>query len=101
MTVGKFRSFLYALARILGDIQAIRHGRIGQRIGRRVTGRITGRLLGRLELVSKIPQHDFHAAESDHPQEIIDGVLVARDQAAKHLQPGEQALDGPASPVAA
>ena len=54
-----------------------------------------------LELVSKIPQHDFHTSESDHPQEIIDVVLVARDQAAKHLQPSEQALDGPAPAVPA
>src|SRR3990172_5503561 len=51
-----------------------------------------------LELVSKIPQHDFHTSESDHSQEILDMVLVACDQSAKHLQPREQALHGPASP---
>ena len=43
-----FRSFLYWLARSLGDVNAARKGRIGRRIGRRLTGRITGRLLGKL-----------------------------------------------------
>ena len=55
----------------------------------------------RLEVVSKIPQHDFDASESDHTQEIVDVVLVARNQAAKHLQPSEQTLDCPAPPIAA
>ena len=54
-----------------------------------------------LQLVSKIPRHDFHASESHPTEEILDVVLVARDQSAKHLQPREQALDGPASPIAA
>jgi hypothetical protein len=30
-----FRGLLYLLGRILGDIQAIKKGRLGQRIGRR------------------------------------------------------------------
>ena len=55
----------------------------------------------RLEVVSKIPQHDFDASESDHTQEIVDVVLVAGNQAAKHLQPSEQTLDCPAPPIAA
>ena len=38
-----FRSFLYKLARILGDINAVKRGRVGRRVGRRVTGRATGR----------------------------------------------------------
>jgi len=42
------RSFLYFLARLLGDISAARKGRIGKRIGRRVAGRVAGRLLGKL-----------------------------------------------------
>ena len=54
-----------------------------------------------LEVVSKIPQHDFDASESDHTQEIVDVVLVAGNQAAKHLQPSEQTLDCPAPPIAA
>lgn len=43
-----FRSFLYALARLLGDANAVKRGRVGRRIGRRVAGRATGRGLGRL-----------------------------------------------------
>ena len=54
-----------------------------------------------LEVVSKIPQHDFDASESDHTQEIVDVVLVAGNQAAKQLQPSEQTLDCPAPPIAA
>ena len=42
------RSFLYFVARLLGDINAIRKGRVSKRIGRRVAGKITGRGLGRL-----------------------------------------------------
>jgi len=42
------RSLLYFLARLLGDIMAVRKGRVGKRIGRRIAGRVTGRLLGKL-----------------------------------------------------
>ena len=44
------RSFLYWLARLMGDISAIQRGpnAIVKRIGRRVAGRVTGRLLGKL-----------------------------------------------------
>lgn len=42
------RSTLYQVARILGDVQAVKRGRVGRRIGRRVTGKIAGRGLGRL-----------------------------------------------------
>jgi hypothetical protein len=42
------RSFLYKLARLLGDINAVKKGRVGRRIGRRVAGKYTGRGLGRL-----------------------------------------------------
>ncbi len=43
-----FRSFLYWLARLMGDVNAVKRGRVGRRIGRRVAGRATGRGLGRL-----------------------------------------------------
>lgn len=43
-----FRSFLYALARLLGDVNAVKRGRVGRRLGRRVAGRGLGRLLRRL-----------------------------------------------------
>lgn len=42
------RSLLYALARLLGDVNAVKRGKVGRRIGRRIVGRATGRLLGRL-----------------------------------------------------
>lgn len=48
MSIGQFRSILYFVAKLLGDINAVRRGRIGQRIGRRLAGKITGRLLGKL-----------------------------------------------------
>jgi len=33
------RSLLYSLARLLGDVNAVKRGRIAKRIGYRVTGR--------------------------------------------------------------
>jgi hypothetical protein len=42
------RSFLYALARLLGDLGAVRRGTVGKRIARRVVGRGLGRVLWRL-----------------------------------------------------
>lgn len=48
VSINKTRSHLYWLARILGDINAVRKGRIGRRIARRTVGRHTGRALGRL-----------------------------------------------------
>ncbi len=42
------RSFLYMFARLLGDANAVKRGRVGRRIGRRVAGKATGRGLGRL-----------------------------------------------------
>lgn len=46
--VSSFRSTLYGLARLLGDYQSARKGRVGKRIGRRVVGKWTGRGIGRL-----------------------------------------------------
>jgi hypothetical protein len=42
------RSFLYALAKFLGDINAIKKGTVGKRVGRRIVGKATGRMLGKL-----------------------------------------------------
>ena len=42
------RPLLYLLARFLGDLNAIRKGRIGKRIERRIVGRLIGKLLRRL-----------------------------------------------------
>jgi len=43
-----FRSLLYKLARLLGDVQAVRKGKIGKRIARRAAGKATGRGLGKV-----------------------------------------------------
>ena len=52
MTINKFRSKLYSLAKILGDVQALTHKKPGKaipkRIGRRIAGKVTGRLMGSL-----------------------------------------------------
>lgn len=42
------RGFLYWLARLLGDLNAIGKGRVGRRVGRRAAGKVTGRWLRRL-----------------------------------------------------
>ena len=44
------RSFLYWLARFMGDVNAISRGpnAIVKRVGRRVVGKATGRLIGKL-----------------------------------------------------
>ena len=48
MSISKTRGFLYWLARLLGDINAVRRGREGRRIARRAAGKATGRALGKL-----------------------------------------------------
>lgn len=47
-TIGKTRSALYRTARLLGDAQAVRHGRVGRRTANRTLGRITGRAIRRV-----------------------------------------------------
>lgn len=49
MTINRIRSWLYPLAKYLGDIQALtskRKGAIPRRVGRRIAGYFTGRALG-------------------------------------------------------
>lgn len=48
MSIGSIRNVFYLLARLLGDVNAARRGRLGKRIGRRFVGRSMGRWLGRL-----------------------------------------------------
>lgn len=42
------RSLLYQLAKIMGDVSAVKNGRVTRRVGRRVAGRYSGRTMGRL-----------------------------------------------------
>lgn len=48
LTLNKVRGMLYKTARIMGDIQAVKHNKIGKRILRRMAGKATGRLLSKL-----------------------------------------------------
>ena len=48
LTIGKVRSFLYWIARFLGDFNAVRRGTISKRLARRVAGRATARILSRI-----------------------------------------------------
>ncbi len=43
LTIPKVRGSLYKTARLLGDVQAIKTGKINKRISNRVLGKITGR----------------------------------------------------------
>lgn len=49
MSISKTRSILYKVARILGDIDAVKKGTVGKRIVRRAAGKATGRLLRKLK----------------------------------------------------
>jgi len=48
MSINTYRSLLYKLARILGDVNAVQKGKVGRRVARRAAGKLTGRGLGRL-----------------------------------------------------
>jgi len=42
------RGTLYAIARLMGDANAVKKGKVGRRVGRRAAGKLTGRGLGKL-----------------------------------------------------
>ena len=44
-TIGKTRSALYKSAKLLGDINAIKRGKIGRRVTHRISGKLSTRLL--------------------------------------------------------
>jgi len=46
--ISSFRSLLYTTAKLLGDVNAVRKGKVGERICRRAAGKVTGKLLGKL-----------------------------------------------------
>jgi len=46
--MNSIRSILHAVARLLGDINAVNRVTAGKRIARRLVGRATGRVLWRL-----------------------------------------------------
>jgi len=46
--MNRIRSLLYGLAKLLGDANAVKQGKVGRRIARRGAGKLTGRGLGKL-----------------------------------------------------
>jgi hypothetical protein len=48
MTINKIRNIFYTVAKILGDINAVTKGKIGQRIVRRTSGKVIGRFLNKI-----------------------------------------------------
>ena len=42
------RSSLYKAARIMGDVNAVKKGKVGKRVARRAAGKATGRTLRKL-----------------------------------------------------
>lgn len=46
--ISKIRSLLYTTAKVLGDVDAVRKGKVGKRVKKRVLGKIAGKLLGKL-----------------------------------------------------
>lgn len=46
--ISKIRSLLYTTAKVLGDVDAVKKGKVGKRVKKRVLGKIAGKLLGKL-----------------------------------------------------
>ena len=42
------RNSLYKLARIMGDVNSVKKGKVGKRVARRTVGKGTGKALGKL-----------------------------------------------------
>jgi len=42
------RSSLYKVARIMGDVSAVKKGKVGKRVARRVADKTTGKTLGKI-----------------------------------------------------
>lgn len=48
LSISKTRGLLYLIARLLGDVNAVKKGTVGKRLVRRAAGKATGRGLGKL-----------------------------------------------------
>lgn len=46
--ISKVRSALYTSAKVLGDVDAVKKGKVGKRVKNRVKGKIAGKILGKL-----------------------------------------------------
>lgn len=54
MSISKTRSALYKTARILGDVDAVKKGKVGKRVKNRLLGKLTGKLLKKLGMVAVV-----------------------------------------------
>ena len=43
-----FRGFLYTLAKLVGDYNTVKKGKVGKLVGRRVAGKATGKAMRKL-----------------------------------------------------
>ena len=43
--MARFRGLLCTLAKLMGDYNAVKKGKVGQRVGRRATGKATGKAM--------------------------------------------------------
>jgi len=48
MSIGKTRGFLYTLTRLMGDVGAVKTGKVGKRVAKRAAGKAAGRTLRKL-----------------------------------------------------
>ena len=48
MTLSKFRGWLYFIAKMLGDVSAVKNNRISRRIGWRLAGKQTSKALNKI-----------------------------------------------------
>lgn len=48
MSISKTRTTLYKTARILGDVDAVKKGKVGKRVKNRLLGKLTGKVLKKL-----------------------------------------------------
>lgn len=48
MSINKLRSLLYGSAKFLGDVNAVKKGKVGKRIARRAAGKMTGKFMNKL-----------------------------------------------------
>jgi len=48
MSISKSRGWLYKLAKLLGDVNAVKKGKVGKRIARRAAGKAAGKGFGKI-----------------------------------------------------
>ena len=46
--ISKVRSGLYKSAKVLGDVDAVKKGKVAKRVKSRITGKIAGKTLGKI-----------------------------------------------------